>query len=117
MKIEFELTVKIRGASLDEIDNGLIQAAGQRLMARMSNPPSQLMQRPVATPPPPAPQPTPPSRIHFALRAHDAALATVGKKEMSHLLSGFGVKKVQDLAEGEIDKFIQCCNTILEGKK
>lgn len=35
MKISFELNVKIAGESLQEVDDGLIQAAGARLKARI----------------------------------------------------------------------------------
>lgn len=35
MKYEFELILKISGSSLQEIDDGLIQAAGDRLKARI----------------------------------------------------------------------------------
>jgi hypothetical protein len=38
--VEFSLTVVVKGRSLQDIDNGLVQAAGQRLAARMVNPPS-----------------------------------------------------------------------------
>lgn len=35
MKLEFELILKISGSSLQEIDEGLIQAAGERLKSRI----------------------------------------------------------------------------------
>lgn len=37
--VKFSLTVTVEGSSLQDIDNGLVQAAGQRLAARMPNPP------------------------------------------------------------------------------
>jgi hypothetical protein len=37
--VKFSLTVTVEGASLQDIDNGLVQAAGERLAARMQNPP------------------------------------------------------------------------------
>lgn len=39
MEIEFSLTVTVTGKSLEDVDNGLVQAAGERLRARMVNPP------------------------------------------------------------------------------
>lgn len=36
MELEFTLTVTVRGKSLNEIDDGLVEAAGQRLQARIS---------------------------------------------------------------------------------
>ncbi len=36
MKVQFELTVKVIGSSLQEVDDGLVQAAGERLRARMT---------------------------------------------------------------------------------
>jgi len=38
MNVQFELTVKITGTSLDEIDKGLAQAAGERIIARLEKP-------------------------------------------------------------------------------
>lgn len=36
MKKEFVLTVTVTGDSLQDVDNGLIEAAGERLKARIS---------------------------------------------------------------------------------
>lgn len=38
--IEFNLTLTIKGDSLDQVDSALTEAAGQRLIARMQNPPN-----------------------------------------------------------------------------
>lgn len=35
MKFEYELTIKIKGDSLQEVDDALVQAAGDRLKARI----------------------------------------------------------------------------------
>lgn len=40
MSTKFTLTVTVEGESLQEIDDALCRAAGERLMARMTNPPS-----------------------------------------------------------------------------
>ena len=40
MELEFVLSLQIKGKDMKEIDDGLVQAAGQRLMARMVNPPN-----------------------------------------------------------------------------
>lgn len=39
MELEFTLNVTVKGHSLDEIDEGLLKAAGQRLVARMAGKP------------------------------------------------------------------------------
>ena len=39
-KYEFNLTLTIHGDRLEDIDNGLVAAAGERLRARMTNPPT-----------------------------------------------------------------------------
>lgn len=58
MEIKFSLNVCIEGASLDEIDNGLVQAAGERLKARILARPSVLSpQVPPQVPIQPAPLP------------------------------------------------------------
>lgn len=40
MNVKFSLTVTVEGTSLEDVDNGLVQAAGERLRARMLNPPA-----------------------------------------------------------------------------
>lgn len=39
-QVEFTLTVTVKGNSLQSIDDGLVQAAGERLAARMTRPPT-----------------------------------------------------------------------------
>lgn len=54
MNVQFELNLKITGASLQEVDDGLIQAAGARLQARMVGGGVQAL---FQQPPPPAQRP------------------------------------------------------------
>lgn len=51
MSREFTLTVVIKGQSLEEVDNELMNAAGERLMARLANRP-QVMGQPLTAAPP-----------------------------------------------------------------
>ncbi len=130
-KIKFTLTVTIEGESLEQVDDGLVEAVGQRLMARMENPPTLNGQpvvgkskskpkvkieektvevkSPAMENPHPSPiQESPPVR---ALRAVFAKYRDPGVEEC---LAKFNVSRVGELTADQIEPFIQYCNAKLE---
>ena len=66
MEIEFTLNLVVKGNSLDEVDDGLIKAAGQRLIARTQQKVGAAAMTPIVPPntlqpgTPIGPQPMPP---------------------------------------------------------
>lgn len=49
MAMQFELTIRLTGNSLQEIDTALMEAAGERLTSRMVQPPPTIPQAPLRT--------------------------------------------------------------------
>lgn len=113
MKLEFELTVKIKGTSLEDVDNGLIQAAGQRLVSRMSTVPNISIGEKKSS------QEDLPRKLHekpVQIRALEAVIAKEGQDAAKGLFCGFGIKSIKDLKESDIEVFVQSCNDILADK-
>jgi hypothetical protein len=114
MKLEFELTVKIKGNSLEDVDNGLIQAAGQRLLARLTSPP-QIMTKNGISDHPSTEGPKKMKAEPVQYRAIKAVYEKKGKKIADDVLKAFEIETIADLKEKDIEEFVQLCNSHLAG--
>ena len=119
-ELEFVLTLTIKGNSLQEVDDALMKAAGERLMARLVNPPKIN-----GTPRTAAKDSQTEAAIKKQYHEKMAALEQVhhaiqavkklcGPKAAYEVFKAFGISDLNQLSSDQFEGFIQHCNSKIE---
>lgn len=133
--LEFSLTVTVKGHSLQDIDDALVRAAGERLMKRMVNPPTlngetlkkgETLPRGAQTHKKAQPE-SPEAHANAAVDAHTTttedppakrALKAVYEKHgtagVMKVLNQFGAKRLGEIGKDQGEALVQACNAALE---